>query len=131
MTEEEKSCQCEEREQVKRKVALMFSLNAIKKKILVLSGKEGVGKSTVSTNLTAGLSLKGYKIGLLDIDIHGPNIPNMFGLERHAPIVTDLGIMPLVYSETLKLISVGFFLEQMDQAVMWRGPIKHRLIENF
>ncbi|MDI1472008.1 MAG: Mrp/NBP35 family ATP-binding protein [Thermodesulfovibrio sp.] len=131
LTEERKSCQCEEREQVKREVALRFNLNAIKKKFLVLSGKGGVGKSTVSTNLAAGLSVKGYKVGLLDIDIHGPNIPNMFGLEGHAPIVTDLGIMPLVYSETLKLISVGFFLEQRDQAVVWRGPIKHRLIENF
>ncbi len=131
MAEEKKSCQCEEREQIKREIALKTNLGAIKKKLLVLSGKGGVGKSTISTNLAAGLSVKGYKVGLLDIDIHGPNIPNMFGLEGFAPMITDLGIMPIVYSENLKLISIGFFLEKRDEAVVWRGPIKHRLIENF
>ncbi len=131
MTEEKESCQCEEREQVKREIALKLNLGAIKKKLLILSGKGGVGKSTVSSNLAAGLSSKGYKVGLLDIDIHGPNIPNMFGLEGFAPMITDLGIMPIVYSENLKLISIGFFLEQRDTAVVWRGPIKHRMIENF
>lgn len=131
MAEEKKSCQCEEREQIKREIALKTNLGAIKKKLLVLSGKGGVGKSTISTNLAAGLSVKGYKVGLLDIDIHGPNIPNMFGLEGFAPMITDLGIMPIVYSENLKLISIGFFLEKKDEAVVWRGPIKHRLIENF
>lgn len=131
MAEDKKSCQCDEREQVKREVALKFNLMSIKKKFLVLSGKGGVGKSTVSTNLAAGLSVKGFKVGLLDIDIHGPNIPNMFGLEGFTPTVTDLGIMPIVYSERLKLISIGFFLEKRDDAVVWRGPIKHRMIENF
>lgn len=131
MAEEKKSCQCEEREQIKRELALKANLGAIKKKLLVLSGKGGVGKSTISTNLAAGLSARGYKVGLLDIDIHGPNIPNMFGLEGFAPMITDLGIMPIVYSENLKLISIGFFLEKKDEAVVWRGPIKHRLIENF
>lgn len=131
MAEEKKSCQCEERDQIKREIALKTNLGAIKKKFLVLSGKGGVGKSTISTNLAAGLSAKGYKVGLLDIDIHGPNIPNMFGLEGVAPMITDLGIMPIVYSENLKLISIGFFLEKRDEAVVWRGPIKHRLIENF
>lgn len=131
MAEDKKTCSCDEREQIKKGMVLKTNLAAIKKKFLVLSGKGGVGKSTVSTNLAAGLSAKGYKVGLLDIDIHGPNIPNMFGLEGLAPLVTDLGIMPLHYSENLKLISVGFFLEKKDEAVAWRGPLKHRLIENF
>lgn len=131
MTEEKKGCQCDEREQVKREVALKFNLMSIKKKFLVLSGKGGVGKSTVSANLAAGLSLKGFKVGLLDIDIHGPNVPNMFGLEGFVPTITDLGIIPVVYSERLSLMSIGFFLENRDQAVVWRGPLKHRMIENF
>lgn len=131
MEEEKKSCQCEEREQIKREVALKTNLSLIRKKFLVLSGKGGVGKSTVSANLAAGLSLRGYRVGLLDIDIHGPNIPNMFGLEGFTPMITDLGIMPLFYSKNLSLISIGFFLEQRDQAIVWRGPLKHRLIENF
>lgn len=131
MTEEKKSCQCDEREQVKREVALKFNLMSIKKKFLVLSGKGGVGKSTVSANLAAGLSLKGFKVGLLDIDIHGPNVPNMFGLEGFVPTITDLGIMPVFYSQRLSLMSIGFLLENRDQAVVWRGPLKHRMIENF
>lgn len=131
MTEDKKGCQCNEREQVKREVILKANLKAIKRKFLVLSGKGGVGKSTVSTNLAAGLSIKGFKVGLLDIDIHGPNIPNMFGIEGFVPTVTDLGIVPIIYSEKLRLISVGFFLENRDSAVAWRGPLKHKLIENF
>lgn len=131
MTEEKKDCQCDEREQIKKEVALKVNLALIKRKFLVLSGKGGVGKSTISANLAAGLSIKGYKVGLLDIDIHGPNIPNMFGLEGFALMITDLGIMPLSYSHNLKLISTGFLLENKDEAVAWRGPIKHRLIENF
>lgn len=131
MTEEKKDCQCDEREQIKKEVALKVNLALIKRKFLVLSGKGGVGKSTISANLAAGLSIKGYKVGLLDIDIHGPNIPNMFGLEGMAPMMTDLGIIPLSYSHNLKLISTGFLLENRDEAVAWRGPIKHRLIENF
>lgn len=131
MAGENKTYTCDEREQLRRSMVLKANLESIKKKLVVLSGKGGVGKSTVSANLAAGLSAKGHKVGLLDIDIHGPNIPNMFGLEGFAPLVTDLGIMPLHYSDNLKLISVGFFLEKRDTAVAWRGPLKHRLIENF
>lgn len=131
MSEDKRGCSCDEREQVKREVARKFNLLAIKKKILVLSGKGGVGKSTVSVNLAVALSLRGFKVGLLDIDIHGPNIPKMFGLEGFSPTVTDLGIIPIIYSPKLSLMSVGFLTESQEQAIAWRGPLKHRLIENF
>jgi len=129
---EEKSCSCEtEKEQRRRELTLKANVSAIKKKILVLSGKGGVGKSTVSTNLATGLAKKGYHVGLLDIDIHGPNIPNMLGLQGHAPLITDMGLFPLKVFDNLQVISIGFFLEEKDTPVVWRGPLKHRMIEQF
>lgn len=110
---------------------LKNTVSKIKRKILVLSGKGGVGKSTVSTNLAVGLSQKGYFTGLLDIDIHGPNIPNMLGLQGIPPLVTDAGLFPLKPFENLEVISIGFFLQEKDTPVIWRGPLKHRVIEQF
>ncbi len=103
----------------------------IKKKILVLSGKGGVGKSTVSTNIAVGLSLKKLKVGLLDIDIHGPNIPSLLGLDSARPGTTEEGLLPVSFSENLKVMSIGFFLPDQNQAVIWRGPLKHRAIQQF
>ena len=102
----------------------------IKQKIVVLSGKGGVGKSTVSTNLAVGLSLKNYKVGLLDVDLHGPNVPNMLGLKNTSPKITSEGIYPVKYSENLKVISIGFFAKDED-AIIWRGPLKHKAIQQF
>jgi Mrp family chromosome partitioning ATPase len=102
----------------------------IKWKILVLSGKGGVGKSTISSNLAVGLSLKGYKVGLLDIDLHGPNIPNMLGLKGKSPQITAEGIYPVKYSENLEVMSIGFFAKDED-AIVWRGPLKHKAIQQF
>ena len=109
---------------------LKEKLSKIKHKILVLSGKGGVGKSTVSTNLAVGLSLKGYMVGLLDVDLHGPNIPNMLGLKGVQPSVTPAGAYPVVYSPNLKVMSIGFFAGEND-AIVWRGPLKHRAIQQF
>ncbi len=131
MEEKKEKCGCSERDEVKRELSLKTTVSAIKKKILVLSGKGGVGKSTVSTNLAVGLSKKGFQVGLLDIDIHGPNIPNMLGLYGFAPTITDMGIFPLKLFDNLNVISIGFFLEEKDSPVVWRGPLKHRMIEQF
>ncbi len=107
-----------------------IDFSKIKKKILVLSGKGGVGKSTVSTNLAVGLSLKNYKVGLLDIDLHGPNVPNMLGLKGALPHITPEGIYPVKYSENLEVMSIGFFARDED-AIIWRGPLKHKAIQQF
>jgi len=131
MTEKKESCQCDERQEIKKEIALKLTVSAIKKKIVVLSGKGGVGKSTVSTNLAVGLSQKGYHVGLLDIDIHGPNIPNMLGLQGTPPLITDMGLFPIKVFNNLQVISIGFFLEGKDTPVIWRGPLKHRMIEQF
>ncbi|MEN2985276.1 MAG: Mrp/NBP35 family ATP-binding protein [Thermodesulfovibrionaceae bacterium] len=127
----EDKCQCDEREQIKREISLKLTVQSIKKKIIILSGKGGVGKTTVSTNIATGLALKGYKVGLLDIDIHGPNIPNMLGLEGMAPLITDMGVFPLRVFNNLFVISIGFLLEGRDTPIAWRGPLKHRMIEQF
>lgn len=68
---EKDKCQCDERQQIKKEIALKLTVQSIKRKLLILSGKGGVGKSTVSTNIATGLALKSFKVGLLDIDIHG------------------------------------------------------------
>ncbi|MCI4453345.1 MAG: Mrp/NBP35 family ATP-binding protein [Thermodesulfobacterium sp.] len=103
----------------------------IKKKIIVLSGKGGVGKSTVSTNLAVGLSQKGFQVGLLDIDIHGPNIPNMLGIQSFLSLANNQEISPIVALDNLKVMSIGFFTGEVDIPIIWRGPLKHKIIEKF
>jgi Mrp family chromosome partitioning ATPase/predicted Fe-Mo cluster-binding NifX family protein len=106
-------------------------MDKIKHKIVVLSGKGGVGKSTVSTNLAVSLSLSGKKVGLLDVDIHGPSIPQMLGMERQRPQDDGTQLFPISFSENLKVISIDFFLPGQDEAVIWRGSMKYSLIKQF
>lgn len=103
----------------------------IRHKIIVLSGKGGVGKSTVAGNLALALSLKGFSTGLLDIDIHGPSVPKLFGLEETRLSTEDNKIIPVSYSDNLKIISIGFLLQSNEDAVIWKGPLKHTVIRQF
>jgi len=105
------------------------NLQKIKHKILVLSGKGGVGKSTVSANLAVALSQDEYDVGILDIDIHGPSIPKMLGIEDKTPDSTDKGFIPVSYSPNLKVMSMGFLLQNRDSPVIWRGPLKMTAIK--
>jgi Mrp family chromosome partitioning ATPase len=102
----------------------------IGRKIVVLSGKGGVGKSTVAVNLAAALADAGKRVGLLDIDIHGPSIPTMLGLEG-TQITGPEGEMTPVDAGGIKVLSIGFFLENPDHAVVWRGPMKYGVIKQF
>jgi len=111
--------------------ALQKRLCQIKHKILVLSGKGGVGKSTVAANLAISLALAGKKVGLLDVDIHGPSIPKLLNLEQRRLEVRDEIIMPIELSENLKTMSIGFVLQGKDDAVIWRGPMKMGVIKQF
>ena len=106
---------------------------AIKHKILVLSGKGGVGKSTIASNLAISLSHKKNKVGLLDIDIHGPSIPTIFGLNKVNIQAgeTENSIRPLQISDDLIAMSVGFLLQNQDDALIWRGPMKIGVIKQF
>lgn len=106
--------------------------NNIKNEIVILSGKGGVGKSTVAANLAISLALKGYKTGLLDVDIHGPSIPTILGLENARAEGTDKIIFPCSYGDNLlKVISIAFLLNNADDAIIWRGPAKTGIIKQF
>jgi Mrp family chromosome partitioning ATPase len=109
---------------------LQARLCRIRHKIVVLSGKGGVGKSTVAVNLAMALKMSGKRVGLLDVDIHGPSIPTMLGLEGAAPQGTQEEILP-VDLDGLKVMSLGFFLRNPDEAVIWRGPMKMGAIKQF
>lgn len=110
---------------------IVVNLRRIKRKIMVMSGKGGVGKSTIASNLAAGLALRGYRVGLLDCDIHGPTVPTIFGLESSRPEVNENGIIPVQVFSNLSVMSVGFLLENKDSPVIWRGPAKMGAIKQF
>jgi ATP-binding protein involved in chromosome partitioning len=102
----------------------------IKEKLVVLSGKGGVGKSTVAVNLATALTLAGKKVGLLDIDIHGPSIPKMLHLEN-APVTGTETTLDPVIAHKMKVMSIGLLLRDRDDAVIWRGPMKSNAIKQF
>jgi ATP-binding protein involved in chromosome partitioning len=97
--------------------------------IAVSSGKGGVGKSTITTNLAAGLAARGHRVGVMDADVYGPNIPRMFGVVGEQPAVVDHRIQP-IEAHGVKLISLGSLIER-DVATIWRGPIITKIIQQF
>ena len=99
--------------------------------IMVLSGKGGVGKSTVSVNLAYALSAHGKKVGLLDLDMHGPNIPKMLGIEDHKLAVMGERIEPVRITGMLSVISMAFLLPDTNTPIIWRGPMKMAAIQQF
>ena len=105
-----------------------LSLDASTRVLAVVSGKGGVGKSSVSVNLAAALSRMGQQVGVLDADVYGHSIPHLLGISQK-PVLVDRMIVPPV-RESLKLMSIGFFLDD-NQPVMWRGPMLHRALEQF
>ncbi len=108
------------------------NMSRIRHKIVVLSGKGGVGKSTVAVNLAVSLAEKGMNVGLMDVDIHGPSVPKLLGLDGVMALGSgDKKIYPVKYSDNLKVISVGFLMDDADEAVVWRGSLKMRLIKQF
>lgn len=121
----------EDIEELKERLALQDNISRIKHKIVVLSGKGGVGKSTIATNIATALTLKGQKVGLMDVDIHGPSIPKMLGLEGEKLKGFETGLAPIVYTDNLRVISVGFILKTQNDAIIWRAPLKHKIIREF
>lgn len=110
---------------------LAARLSKIKYKVMVMSGKGGVGKSTVTVSLAAALNSLGYNVGILDADIHGPNIPKMFGMTQKGVQSGEDGLLPFEAADGLKVMSVGFLVPSDDDAVIWRAPVKHGMIEQF
>jgi Mrp family chromosome partitioning ATPase len=99
------------------------------KKIIVMSGKGGVGKSTVAVNLAYALNKKGYKVGLLDADIHGPSIPKLLGIDKVGGLEVEGDKLKPLDVNGVKVISIGFFLPSKETPVVWRGPMKHKFLE--
>ncbi|MBP6021136.1 MAG: Mrp/NBP35 family ATP-binding protein [Candidatus Methanomethylophilaceae archaeon] len=118
-------------EDIEDETKLHDCLAKIKHVVIVMSGKGGVGKSTVSSNLAAALSMSGYQTGIMDIDITGPNIPKMFRIEDEKLEVENGKLMPVNVPPSLKVMSMAFLLPEKDSAVMWRGPVKMSAVKQF
>lgn len=106
-------------------------LAGIKTKLLVMSGKGGVGKSTVAVNLAVTLAEMGHSVGLMDVDFHGPNTLKMLGLEGQKMMTEDQKLVPLKYTDKLQVVSISSLLDDSDTAVIWRGPLKIGVIKQF
>ena len=127
-----KSMQAQAREQEKAdQQDIEARMDRVKHTIMVLSGKGGVGKSTIAVNLAVSLAIAGKKVGLLDIDIHGPSVPQMLDLTGKRLKTTGEAIIPISFTPNLKVMSMGLLLEGRDEAVVWRGPLKMKMIKQF
>ena len=112
-------------------VVIRATLSQIKNKYLVMSGKGGVGKSSLAVNIAVYLAEKGNKVGLLDIDLHGPSVPRMLGLSGRMEVGSDRSILPQAWSPKLAVVSIESMLKERDEAVIWRGPKKLNAIRQF
>ncbi|MDP8290141.1 MAG: Mrp/NBP35 family ATP-binding protein, partial [Candidatus Susulua stagnicola] len=121
----------DEQKRIEQDERLKDRMACIEHKLIVISGKGGVGKSTVAVNLAYGLAMKGNKVGILDVDIHGPNIAKMLGIEGKRLVTSDLGIEPMEVLPNLKAVSIALLFENKDQPTIWRGPLKMMVIKQF
>lgn len=125
----------EEQEQklayMKQDMEIAKRMSKIKHKIAVMSGKGGVGKSTMAVNMAVALSKKGYRTGILDVDIHGPNVPRMLKIGKKDILADKDGILPVKVGENLKVISAQFLLSDENSPIIWRGPRKTAAIRQF
>lgn len=107
------------------------SLDQIKNKFIVLSGKGGVGKTSTSVNLAMAIAKKGFKVGIMDVDLHGPDVPRMLGLKGMLDLSKNNKLNPMSYSENLKAVSIESLTTSKDDAIIWRGPLKYSAIQQF
>lgn len=110
---------------------LRTKLKSIKHRLVVMSGKGGVGKTTVTANLAVALAKMGLKIGVLDGDVHGPNVPRMLGVDKDGLQMGPNGLLPVTGRDNVKVMSMAFILQNEDTPVAWRGPMKHSLFQQF
>jgi ATP-binding protein involved in chromosome partitioning len=125
------SVKAKEENKKEEEIKVSRTLAKIKNRLLVFSGKGGVGKSTVAANLALALARKGLKVGLLDVDIHGPNLAKMLGVEDKKMDFSSDGIKAVDVTKNLKLVSMSFLLQDPSIPVIWRGPMKMKAIQQF
>lgn len=111
--------------------AVKTSLARIKNKIIVMSGKGGVGKTSTAVNLAIALANAGHKVGIMDVDLHGPDVPRMLGVAGRPEFTSNKKLSPMKYSENLSAISIESFTPAKDDAIIWRGPLKYAAIRQF
>jgi ATP-binding protein involved in chromosome partitioning len=117
--------------QAEQDAAVEKALGKIKHKFLVMSGKGGVGKTSTSVNLAIALANKGYQVGIMDVDLHGPDVPRMMGLKGMLDLSNNKKLEPMLRMENLKVISIESLTMSKDEAIIWRGPIKYSAIKQF
>ncbi|MGC9308294.1 MAG: P-loop NTPase [Thermoplasmatota archaeon] len=120
-----------QRKDTEKDAKLAGNLEQIRHTLAVISGKGGVGKSTVAANLATALTRQGYDVGLLDVDIHGPNIPKLLGVEDVRVSGDEDSIIPATTESGLKVMSMAFLLKDKNLPVIWRGPLKMNVIRQF
>ena len=111
--------------------AVRESLSRIKHKFIIMSGKGGVGKTSTSVNLAIALASQGAKVGLMDVDLHGPDVPRMLGFQGLLEVSAEQKLLPMRYNENLSAVSVESLTPGKDDAIIWRGPVKHSVIQQF
>jgi ATP-binding protein involved in chromosome partitioning len=117
--------------QAEQDASVDSSLKKIKKKFVVLSGKGGVGKTSTAVNLAMALAKKKFDVGIMDVDLHGPDVPRMLGLKGMLGLSRSNKLDPMRYSDNLKAISIESLIASKDDAVIWRGPLKYSAIRQF
>ena len=117
--------------QAEQDAAVDKTLRKIKHKLIVMSGKGGVGKTSTSVNLAIALANKGFQIGIMDVDLHGPDVPRMLGLKGMLELSDNKKLEPMHRMENLKVISIESLTMSKDDAIIWRGPIKYSAIKQF
>lgn len=117
--------------QEEQDAAVKDSLGRIKNKLVVMSGKGGVGKTSTSVNLAIALAGLGYRVGLMDVDLHGPDVPRVLGLMGMIGLSQNHKLDPIRYNDNLKIVSIESLTTSKDDAIIWRGPIKFSAIRQF
>jgi ATP-binding protein involved in chromosome partitioning len=120
-----------QKEQAAKDADVKKSLDKIKNKIIVMSGKGGVGKTSTSVNLSIALASRGHQVGIMDVDLHGPDVPRMLGINGMPELIQNHKLSPLRYSDNLRAISIESFTPSKDDAIIWRGPLKYSAIRQF
>ena len=117
--------------QAEQEAKIRDSLGKIKNKFIVMSGKGGVGKTSTSVNLSIALANRGFKVGIMDVDLHGPDVPRMLGLGGMLDLNQNRKLNPAKVSDNLKAVSIESLTPSKDEAIIWRGPIKYSAIQQF